>query len=249
MVQDLISIVIPVYNSEKYLKATINTIKNQTISNWEIIFVNDCSTDNSVSIIEEVVCDNITLINLEKNSGPAIARNEGVKRAKGRYLCFQDADDEWDKEKLEKQLKFMKEKNCAFSFTGYQFMDESGNRNGKTVNIPLKLSYKQALKNTTISTITVMFDMEKLSKEDIEMPNIKNEDSATWWKILRKGYTAYGINEILSFYRRSTNTRSSNKFKSVMNTFKIYRNQEKFNIFKSLYYLTCYMYNALKRRI
>lgn len=120
---------------------------------------------------------------------------------------------------------------------------------GKKVYVPEKLTYKQALKNTTISTITVMFDLEKINKELIKMPNIKNEDSATWWKILRNGYVAYGLNEILSFYRRSNNTRSSNKLKSIKNTWDIYRKQEKLNIFMSTYYFVNYVINATRRRL
>ena len=247
---ELVSVIIPVYNAEEFIEDTINNIKIQTYKNWELLLVNDCSTDKSVSIIEKYLNDSrIKLINLSKNSGPANARNLGIENANGRYLCFQDADDIWNNEKIKKQVDFMKEKECAFSFTGYQFVNENLICSGKKVYVPKKLTYKQALKNTTISTITVMFDLKKISKELIKMPDIKNEDSATWWKILRNGYVAYGLNEILSFYRRSNNTRSSNKFESIKNTWNIYRKQENLNIFMTIFYFINYISNATKRRL
>lgn len=246
---ELVSIIVPVYNSEKYIKETIESIKKQTYKNWELILVDDKSTDKSIKLIEEFKEERIKLLKLERNSGAAVARNTGIEIAKGRYITFLDSDDFWEYNKLEKQVEFMKEKECAFSFSGYQFVDKNGKKNGKIVNVPKTLKYKQALKNTTISTITVMLDMKKLSKEDIKMPNVKNEDSATWWKILRKGYIAFGINEVLSYYRRHENTASSNKVESIKNTWKLYRKNENLSIIKSMYYFNCYIINAIKRRI
>ena len=249
MDNDLVSIIVPIYNAEKFIEETINNIYNQSYKNWELILVNDKSIDKSVSIIKKYISENIKLIELEKNSGPAIARNEGIKIARGRFLCFLDADDLWDSKKIEKQIKFLKEKNCAFSFTGYQYMSFDGQKTGKIVKIPEKLNYKQALKNTTIFISTVMFDMEKISKEEIQISNMQVEDTATWWRILRSGYTAYGLNEVLTYYRRSENTRSSNKFKAVKNAWKIYREQEKISFLKSFYYFCWYVFNAIKRRL
>ena len=119
MINNLLSIIIPVYNAEKFIEETIITIKKQSYKNWEAIFVDDCSTDNSKNIIIKHLSTNIKLICLEKNSGTAIARNEGIKVSKGRFLCFLDADDLWDSNKIEKQLKFMKDNNYAFTYTSY----------------------------------------------------------------------------------------------------------------------------------
>lgn len=252
MKEDLISIIVPVYNAEKFLKDTIKTVKEQTYKNWELIFVNDCSEDNSVQIIEEEMKENrkIKLINLEQNSGAAIARNTGIEVSKGQYIAFLDADDLWKKEKLEKQINFMKQKKYAFSFTGYEFADENGKGNGKIVRVPTKINYRQALKNTTISTITVMFDMNILEKELIKMPNIrKGQDTATWWKVLKSGEIAYGLNESLSFYRRTNNTLSSNKIKALKRTWNLYRNIEKLSLLYSIYNFFIYIINAIRRRI
>ena len=251
MKQDLVSIIVPVYNAERFLKDTINTILNQTYKNWELILVDDCSTDKSVNIINKYSKKDkrINLVKNKVNSKAAVSRNNGIKKSSGRYLCFLDADDLWDKQKLEKQVSFMKNNNCAFSFTGYEFADKDGNPNGKKVFIPNKINYKQALKNTTIWTSTVMFDMKKLSKEDIYMPNVKSEDTATWWKVLKKIDCAYGLNEILSFYRRTQGTLSSNKLEAIKRIWNLYRNQEQLNLFFSFYCFVGYAFNAVKRRI
>lgn len=248
---DLVSIIIPVYNSEKFIDDTIKTVQNQTYKNWELILVNDCSTDNGINIIKKYIDkdERMKLINLEQNSGTATARNVGIKNAEGRYITFLDADDLWDKEKLEKQVKFMQKENYAFTFTGYQFTNELGEPTGKKVYVPSSITYKQALKNTTISTITVMFDTDVIDKKLLYMPNVKSEDTATWWQILKKGYTAYSINEILSYYRRYNSSKSANKLKAVKQVWELYRKVEKLNLFYSAYNFCFYAINAVRRRI
>lgn len=250
--EDLVSIVVPVYNAEKFLEDTINTVLNQTYTNWELILVNDCSKDNSINIINKYVEQDsrIRLHNNETNSKAAVSRNNGITDSKGRFICFLDADDLWDKYKIEKQVDFMYKEKCAFAFTGYEFADENGKPNGKKVQVPYKINYKQALKNTTIWTSTVMFDMKKLQKDDIFMPNVaRGQDTATWWKVLKKIDNAYGLNEILSFYRRSENTLSSNKFVALKRTWNLYRNVEKLSFISSCYNFIFYCINAIKRRI
>lgn len=251
MEKTLVSIVVPVYNSEKFILDTIDTVEKQSYKNWELIFVDDCSKDNSTKIIKERIKDDnkIKLIELKKNSGAATARNVGIDESKGSYIAFLDSDDLWKKEKLENQLAFVKENGCAFSFTGYEFADEYGLGNGKVVKVPFKMNYKKALKNTTIFTSTVMFDLEKISKDQIKFENIKSEDTATWWKVLKSGYVAYGLNENLTYYRRTSGTLSSNKFEAIKRIWNLYRKQEKLNIFVSFYNFCFYAFNAVRRRI
>ena len=248
---DLVSIIIPVYNAEKFIDETISSVIEQTYTNWELLLVNDCSTDNSEKIIQKYLKDDrIKLINNKTNSRTAISRNNGIKAAKGKYICFLDADDKWDSKKLEKQINFIKQKKCEFSFTGYEFADKDCIPNGKKVHVPEKISYKQALKNTTIWTSTVMFDMTKLSKEDIYMPIVdRGQDTACWWKVLKKVDYAYGLNEILSFYRRTNNSLSSNKITALKRTWNLYRNVEHLNIFKSAYCFCFYAFRAVLRRV
>lgn len=247
----LVSIVVPVYNCKKFIEDTVNCVKEQTYSNWELLLINDCSTDNSVEIIEKYLEDKrIKLINLNQNSGAAIARNEGIKFANGKYIAFLDADDLWKRNKLQKQVKFMSTNNYTFSYTGYEFTDEDGNETGKIVNVPSSITYKEALKNTTIFTSTVMFDVEKLGKDLISMPNVRRgQDTATWWKVLKTGVVAHALNDKLSLYRRSENTLSSNKFKALKRTWNLYRHVEKIPMIKSIYYFSWYVFNAIRRRI
>ena len=251
MEKELVSIIVPVYNSETFIKDTINTVKDQTYSNWELILVNDCSTDNSESIIKEHIEKDkrIKLINLNKNSGAATARNFGIEQARGKYIAFIDSDDLWLKDKLEKQIKFMQENSYVFSFTGYEFANENGVGSGKIVSVPQKINYKQALKNTTIWTSTVIFNIEEIGKDLIKMPNVPSEDTATWWKVLKTGVIAYGLNETLSLYRRSAGTLSANKFVAIKRIWNLYRNVEHLNIFCSIYCFIWYAVNAVKRRI
>ena len=176
--------------------------------------------------------------------------HNGIKYATGRYICFLDADDLWDKYKIERQVDFMKRKHCAFSYHSYAFANADGVPNGKNVIASEMLSYKEALKNNIISTITVMFDMEKIDSKLIEMPDLKYvEDTATWWKILRSGYTAYGISDLFSIYRRIPNSNSSNKFKTQKSLWYLYRKEEKLNFFYSTYCLFWKNINAILRRL
>ncbi|NLG03267.1 MAG: glycosyltransferase family 2 protein, partial [Clostridia bacterium] len=228
-----VSVVIPVYNAAKCIEDTIQSIRSQTFTDWELIMVDDCSTDDGLEIMKSYLSERIHLIRKERGGGAAKARNEGIDAARGRYLAFVDADDLWSPEKLEHQLAFMKENDCAFSFTGYEFADENGIGVQKIVRVPSKIKYQAALKNTTIFTSTVMFDLTKISKEFIHMPDVPSEDTATWWSILKKGYDAYGLDESLTLYRRSRGTLSSNKVIAVKRIWNLYRNVEHLSVIKS----------------
>lgn len=247
----LVSIITPVYNAEEYLEETIQSVLNQTYENWELILVDDHSKDNSYKICEEYSKKDkrIKVYKQKTNLGVANTRNRGIDEARGEYICLLDADDIWDKEKLEKQVKFMEKQQCEFSFTGYEFINKKGQSKHKKVKVPKKIDYNQALKNTTIWTCTVMFDMNKLTKKDIYMPRIKSEDTACWWKVLKKVDYAYGLNEVLSFYRRRPNSLSSNKLKAIKRIWRLYRKQEKLSFFKSLYCFIHYSIRAVLRRI
>jgi len=260
MSEELVSIVIPVYNASKCITDTMMSIKSQTYKNWELILVDNGSSDNSIALMENFKkdfdlsenCrdkDQIVILKTDGKTGAADARNTGIRYARGRYIAFLDADDLWDPIKLEKQLAFMKEKEAAFSFTGYEFADEEGIGVRKIVRVPEKLTYNKAIRNTTIFTSTVIFDMDKLSKELIEMPRVPSEDTATWWKVLRAGNVAYGLDMALTLYRRSGKTLSSNKFEAIYRIWNLYRNVEHFGIAKSSVCFVGYAFRAVARRI
>ncbi len=247
----LVSIVVPVYNAGAYIEETIAMVCRQTYGSWELLLVDDGSTDGSREKIEAWSRKDgrIRLIAKEENGGAALARNTGIDYAAGRYVAFLDADDIWMEDKLEKELRFMEEKNAAFAFTAYEFGDEQAHGTGKVVNVPETLSYREALSRTVIFTTTVMFDLTKIGKETVKMPNVPSEDTATWWKVLRKGYTAYGLNEVLTIYRRPVRSLSSNKCKAVARIWNLYRKEEKLSVPYSLWNFTGWAWRAVCRRI
>ena len=246
---DKVSIVVPVFNAEGCIADTINSCLGQLHEDIELLLVDDGSTDDSVSVMERYASDRVRVLRNHGEKGAAGARNTGIDAATGRYVAFIDADDLWDKEKLSKQVAFMKEKDAAFSFTGYEFADETGRGLGKIVRVPETITYKEALKNTTIFTSTVMFDMEKLSKDDILMPCIKSEDTATWWKVLKKTKVAYGLDESLVLYRRLGASLSSDKIEAIRRIWNLYRRQEHLGLIYSIYCFCFWAFRAVARRV
>lgn len=241
-----VSIIIPMHNSSLHIEECINSVLNQSYKELEIIAVDDKSTDNTIQIVEQIKDERIRLVKLENNVGAAKARNKGIDLAVGNYICFLDSDDYWQLDKLEKQVNFMEKNNYTFIYGGYQFFNKTRTH---VAHVPEKINYKQALRNTTIFTSTVMFNMSHLKKEDIYMPNIKRgQDTATWWQVLKKGITAYGIDEVLAFYRVGEKSLSSNKFKALKRTWDLYK-REDIGFFKRIYCFICYIKNAIKRRV
>lgn len=249
----LISIIVPVYNAGKYIEETIHMVEKQTYREWELILVDDCSVDNSREVIKKYMSakkkENIRLIEKEANQGAAMARNTGMDAAKGRYIAFLDADDIWMADKLEKELAFMEEKQAAFVCTSYEFGDEKARGTGKIVHVPKTLTYKKALSRTVIFTTTVMLDTSKTGRELIHMPDIKSEDTALWWKLLRNGFTAYGLDEVLAIYRRPAQSLSSNKLEAIKRIWYLYREQEGLSAFQSARYFVFWALRATLRRI
>ena len=143
----------------------------------------------------------------------------------------------------------MREKGAAFAFTGYEFADERGIGTGKIVHVPETLNYRQALSNTTIFTTTVMFDTDKISKDLLEMPEIKSEDTALWWKVLKNGYIAYGLNENLARYRRAGRSLSSNKLEALRRIWNLYRKGEGMSLLESAWHFCAWAVRAVRRRL
>lgn len=247
--QEKVSIIIPVYNAENYIEQTIRSVLAQDYTNWELLLVENGSTDHSVEKIQQFQDERIRLIIMDGNVGAANSRNEGMRQAVGTYVGYLDADDLWQSNKLSKQIEYMKQKDAAFCFTGYEFGDENAAGTGKIVHVPETLIYKQALSNTTIFTSTVLFDTRKIAKDKLYMPNVKSEDSALWFRVLREGYTAFGLNENLVIYRRPVNSLSSNKIEAMSRIWNLYRKQEKLNIFYSMYLFVGWAFRAVKRRV
>ena len=244
---DLVSIITPSYKSERFISQTIESVLAQTYQNWEMIIVDDVSPDDSNEVIEEYCKKDsrIKLIKLEKNSGPAVARNRAIEEAQGRYIAFLDADDLWMPEKLEKQLAFMTEHDLAFTYSSYDLMDEDGNDLGSFVT-KASISYEGMLKTCSVGCLTAIYDTEKLGK--VYMPLIrKRQDYGLWLKILKEIKTTKGMLEPLATYRILKNSVSSNKIKAAQYQWKIYREVEKLNLFHSVYYFAQYAYHGVMK--
>lgn len=246
MNKPLVSIITPSYNSKKFITHTIESVLNQSYSNFELIIVDDCSTDGSFEFLENYLIDSrISIYKMEKNSGAALARNFGIQKAKGKYLAFLDSDDLWHPLKLEKQIEFMEKNNYLFTFTNYKMIDELGTDLNKVVRCPAKITYKQLLKNTTIGCLTVILNIEQLGK--VKMPNLQPEDTALWLEILRKGIHAHCLQETLAEYRIVGNSASSNKLRVAKKMWNVYRNSENIATWKSAIYFSNYVFNAVKK--
>lgn len=244
MNNELISVIIPVHNGEKYIKECLDSVINQSYKNIEILIVNDCSDDDSIKIIKKIKDKRIKIINLDQRSGVSTARNKGIELSKGKYITFLDSDDYWTLDKLEREYEFIKGK--AFIYSGYAFL--KGDKVHK-VKVPTEITYKKTLKNTTIFTSTVMFNMNYLKKDDIYMPLVeRGQDTLTWWKVLKKCNKAYGITDVLAFYRVGNKSLSSNKIRALKRTWNIYK-IEKVSLPKRIIYFSCYVFNAIKRRL
>ena len=248
-----ISVIVPVYNAEKYLTACLDSILSQTYQDFELILVDDCSTDNSVALLEELLEQRkdvrLRLVKKERNQGAAAARNTGLDMASGRYIAFLDADDVWLPHRLEAGLRFMEEKKAGFVFSAYEFGDEQARGTGKIVHVPEKLTYRKALSRTVVFTTTTLFDTTLVPKELLRMPTVPSEDTATWWQILRNGHVAYGLDQVLAIYRRPAKSLSSNKLLALQRIWNLYRKQEKLGLFSSAFYFCFWALRATLRRI
>lgn len=248
----LVSIVVPVYNAESFLANTIDSVRAQTYNNWELLLVDDCSSDASVRQIKDYRKEDarIKLIRMDRNSGAALSRNIGIEKAKGKYLAFLDADDAWLPSKLEKQIRLASERNAHLVYSGYEFANADGQSTGKTVKVPASMSLKQAYGNHLIWTSTVLINLSTVHKSDIKMLDISfGEDITTWWRILAKYGSAYGITESLALYRRGTRTLSSNKWSVLLKKWRAFKYAENFNQFKRPYYYLVSLTNAARKRL
>lgn len=233
----LVSIIMPNYNSEKYVGATIQSVIDQTYQNWELLFVDDCSSDASLELVKSFQDDRIHIFSMKENGGAALARNRAIEEARGRWIAFLDSDDLWAPNKLEKQISYMQENDISFSYTDYEVIDES-NKIISTFKPRLSVcNYKDILKHNHIGCLTVIYDSDKLGKVYMPTNAIKREDIACWLSILKNGERAYCLHECLARYKVHSNSVSSNKFKMMKYQWQVYRKVEKLSSVKSFYYL------------
>lgn len=247
MYESLVSIIMPLYNCEKFIAESIESIMSQTYNNWELIIVDDKSTDNSLAIVESYVNKDsrIKLINLDINSGPTKARNRAIKEAQGRYIAFLDSDDTWLPSKLQDQIAFLNDNNIVLTYCAYETMDENSMYINTRYALPL-ITYQDMLKSNQIGNLTGIYDVDFFGK--VYLDNIGHEDYILWLKLLKQVPYTKGLTQTLARYRIVSNSISSNKLKVLKWQWNIYRKVEKLTILQSSYYFIFYVYNAIKKR-
>ena len=220
---DLVSIIMPAHNSARFITETIESVRAQTYTNWELIVVDDCSSDETLEILKKfrALDPRIRYVALEHNSGAAVARNTAIEETRGRYIAFLDSDDLWLPQKLERQLAFMAETGCPFTYTSYERISEAG-ESLSFVHVPPETSYSALLKKNVIGCLTAIYDSAELGKTF--MPLIRmGQDFGFWLMLLRLVHWARGLYEILGQYRIRENSISSNKLESSKWVWRLYR--------------------------
>ena len=244
----LVSIIVPTYNACEYIQQTISSVLFQTYHNWELLIIDDCSSDNTISIVKEFAESNprIRYFSTNQNTGsPSQPRNIGIEQAKGDYIAFLDSDDIWLPNKLEEQLTFMQKHGYDFVYSNYEKMSWDGKREQRIVKVKGSASYKDILKTNEIPCLTVLLRRELLN--DVRFKSVPDEDCVCWLDILKKGYKAYNTGKVHAVYREAKQSRSSNKFKMFKERWYILRDIEKVSFISAVYYLTIYAFRGLAK--
>lgn len=244
------SIIIPVYNCEKTIRQTLCSVLNQSFTDYEVIVIDDCSTDKTLKIIEpfnEKFKDFITITNNE-NLGVAKSRNRAFSCANGKYAALLDGDDLWTPDKLEKQFNVIENTGCDICCTSYEFINENSYEIKKPYYIPKFIDYKMLLKENYIGCSSAVVKRSLLVNNSMKS-EYQHEDYALWLKLARGGASIIGINEPLMKYRIQSNSRSFDKRKAAKGRMMIYIKQENLGYIKSIYYLICYTKNGIKKKL
>lgn len=244
----IISIVTPCHNAGGMISHTLDSVLNQTYQDWEMIVVDDCSSDNSAEIIKNYASKDkrIKYYKTNKPSGsPSLPRNIGIENARGKYIAFLDSDDLWLSEKLEKQVEFMEHNSVNLSYSYYEKISWNEERNNRIVTTKSRTTYKSLLKSNSIPCLTSMVTRKAIG--DTRFKQIPQEDFCFWLDILKKGYVAYNMCENTSLYRVAKDSRSSNKLDMFKGYWNVIRNHQKISLIKCFYYMTTYTILGLKK--
>ncbi len=238
MKKGLVSVIMPTYNCAGFIGETIESVQKQTYQHWELVIVDDCSTDSTKEVVDKYIKEDsrIKYFCLKKNSGAAVARTRAMELANGEYIAFLDSDDIWLEEKLKKQLLFMKKHNVAFSCTAYEQIDEKGKSLNKIIKTVPKADYNRVLLDCPVGNSTVIYNVEKMGK--FKVPNIrKRNDDALWLQMLKKEKYIYGMKSVLMKYRIRQNSISSNKLKVIKYHWILYRDIEHLSVVRSVFHI------------
>lgn len=238
---ELVSIITPCYNTATVISQTIQSVIRQTYKNWEMLIVDDCSTDNSSSIIHEYIANDsrIRYFKTEKKTGsPSLPRNIGIDNAKGEYIAFLDADDVWMPDKLQKEVEFLERNGYDLAYSYYEKMDWEGQRANRIIRTREKTSYKDLLKSNSIPCLTSIIRKDVIGSTRFKQ--IPQEDFCFWLDILKKGYKAYNICEITALYRETKISRSANKLDMFKGYWNVIRNHQNISLIPACYYMMTY---------
>lgn len=246
----LISIITPCYNGENTIEDTILSVLNQTYSNWEMLIIDDCSTDNSNTIIQHY-CKQEPRIKFFKtkmpSGSPALPRNIGLENATGQYICFLDCDDCWLPTKLQDQIEFITKYNYDFIYSNYEKISSNGQRNHRTIKTKVKSNYFDNLKTCEIPCLTTLIRRETIGP--IRFTHAPKEDYIFWLAILKKGVIAYNTNQVHGLYRESKASRSSDKKNMIKAQWYVLHHIEGIKSLQAIYYMITYLWYGCKKYI
>jgi teichuronic acid biosynthesis glycosyltransferase TuaG len=245
---NLVSIIIPYYKKKHFIKKTLQSIKNQTYKKFEIIIVYDDTDLSDLSYLKKITKNNrkVRILLNKKNYGAGISRNVGINIAKGKFIAFLDADDFWVKNKLLKQINYMSQENIKISHTSYFITNETGSVIGRRE--AKNLNFSQLIKSCNIGLSTVIINKSIIKKYNFKFPDLNTkEDYVLWLRISKKKIPIAGINQKLTYWRKSKNSLSANSIRKLIDGYYVYRKHMKYNFLKSLYSLLVLSINFLKK--
>lgn len=243
----LVSVIIPYHQKKKYFKSTLKSVLTQTFQDYEIIIVYNDKNYDDLDYIKTLIKKNkkILLVIKKKNLGAGMARNLGIKNSKGKFIAFLDSDDLWKKNKLEKQIMFMKKNKFEISHTAYEVKKDNKK---KIINSKTFYNYLELLKACSIGLSTIIVKKKFFTQN--RFSNLKtHEDFLLWLQILKKGYKIHYLNRNLTTWRYTKNSLSSNYLQKIKDAFNVYYNFMKFNYFKSIYFLIILSFNSIKKKL
>ncbi|MCM1107549.1 MAG: glycosyltransferase [Clostridium sp.] len=247
---DKVSVIMPVHNAEAYIEEAIQSVLAQTYTNWELLVVDDCSTDRSVEVMMRYVelDSRIRMFTNPRSSGmPGAPRNRGLEEATGRFIAFLDSDDVWLPDKLEQQIPLFDYPDTAIVYSNYEKITEEGERNNRLIIAPTQATYGRMLMGNVIGNLTGIYDTSKVGK--IYFRHIHHEDYVLWLYILKQGFVARNTGTVVALYRVRTQSVSSRKFTVLPWQWNIYINVEKTGYVKAAFYFVCYAFQALRKSL
>ena len=247
MKDGLVSVIVPAYKAAAFIDDTVRSVLAQSYADWEMLVADDCSPDDTGERVAEWARRDarVRLVALERNGGPAAARNAALSQAQGRWVAFLDSDDMWLPAKLERTLAHAMLHRAALVFTGYRRITHDGTHTGSYIGVPASLTYRELLGNTAIATSTVLLDRQATG--DIRMESVYYDDFVCWLSILKRGHVARGLDEDLMRYRVVSRSVSRNKGRSAREVWKTYRKVERLSLVPSAWHFSRYAVNALRK--